>query len=378
MNDFTHDIDAEEIIRLVEGSQLPDLNGYDPFSLEEIMEGRKVPGVSVAVIKDFKVHWSKGYGVADILTGDKVTEKTRFQAASISKAVNAMAVLKAAQDGAFSLDEDVNKSLKSWKVPTNPYSKEVPITPRMLASHTSGLGDGFGFPGYAPSSPIPSIIQILNGESPTNVKKPEFGCPSLDAFSYSGAGSIILQQLLMDTFSKDYAAIMEELVLKPLEMNNSTFLQPLPESMDTVAARAHDASGNALDAKWRIYPEQSAAGLWTTPSDLAKFVIEVQKSLWNKSNKVLSVENTQQMVNPVGVGEYGFGLRVLKEGQGWYFEHGGGNWGFRCQIFSNKIKGYGFAIMTNSSQGSEIMNAFKYRIERHYGWDSIKKSFVIF
>ncbi|MDO3387503.1 serine hydrolase domain-containing protein [Gilvimarinus sp. SDUM040013] len=365
-------LDTHEIIKLIEGPQQPNRQGYDGLTIPQIMARHSVPGLSVAVIKDFQLHWAKGYGQADALAGTNVSTETLFQAASISKPVNVMAVLKAVQEGVFSLDDDVNSLLKSFRLPDNPYSN-IPITARMLASHTSGLGDGFGFPGYEPGKPLPTIADIITGHSLSNVAKPEFSRTPFEAFKYSGAGSVILQQLLIDIMGEIYPEILQKSVLGPLKMCDSYFEQPLDSARDLNAARAHGSSGEALDVKWRVYPELAAAGLWTTPTDLAKFVIEVQKSILGTSNTVLDQAHAQSMVNPVGVGDYGLGFRILKEGQGWFFEHGGGNWGFRCRLFAHKLKGYGFVMMTNANQGTAVVSAVKERIETLYNWDSIAK-----
>lgn len=367
---------SEKLIELIENPQKPDRQGHDHLSIEEIMGMYNIPGVSISLIKDFKLQWSTEYGVKDKITNEKVNSDTLFQAASISKSINAMAVLKAAELGYFSLDDDVNKCLTSWKLPENPYGSDIPITPRMLASHTSGLGDGFGFPGYNFGCEIPTIIDILNGDAPSNVAKPEFDRPPYAGFKYSGASYLVLQQLLVDCFDKTYSEIISELVFRPLEMANSTFDQGISENNCISIASAHDAKGIALDCKWKIHPESAAAGLWTTSENLAKFVLEIQKSLHGKSNRVLSKESALQMVSPVGVGDYGIGFRVFKGGQGWFFEHGGSNWGFRSRLLSHRLKGDALIIMTNGSQGGELIDVIKERVEWHYGWDTINKPFI--
>jgi CubicO group peptidase (beta-lactamase class C family) len=176
---------SSQMIARIEGRQLPNRQGLDPFTLQEVMQKFRVPGVSIAVIKDFEIHWAKGYGVADVETALPVEPGTLFQAASISKPVTAMAVLKAVQDGRFSLDADINSLLKSWKVPQSEFTKATPVTPRALLSHTSGAGDGFGFPGYHPSQPRPTPVQILAGEKPSNVGPVLFERPPFTAFKYS-------------------------------------------------------------------------------------------------------------------------------------------------------------------------------------------------
>jgi CubicO group peptidase (beta-lactamase class C family) len=358
---------------IIESSQHPNRQGFDPYTLEEIMDLYGVPGVSIAVIKDFKIHWAKGYGIADVETGAKVNTETLFQAASISKPINAMAVLKAAQDGKFSIDQDVNTILTSWKLPASPFTIDQKATPRMLTSHVSGLGDGFGFPGYDSSDSLPTIIQILKGEKPSNVGPVLLARSSLTASHYSGGGVTIMQLALIDIIGRPYTEILQEYVLGPIGMTQSTFEQPLSVERDKNAARAHDCKGKAMGAKWHVYPELAAAGLWTTPTDLAKFAIEVQKSLRGEANNVLSPTMIKEMLSPVGVGDFTVGFRITKEGEGWYFSHGGGNWGFRCLLYAHKVKGYGFAIMTNAENGGIIMNEIKERIERVYCYDSLDK-----
>jgi CubicO group peptidase (beta-lactamase class C family) len=364
---------AADCIKIIEEPQQPNRHGLDPYTIEEIMSRFGVTGASIAVIKDFKIHWSKGYGIADLETGARVNTETLFQAASISKPIAAMAVLKAVQDGKFSMDDDINTILKSWKLPESPFTKDLLVTPRMLTSHTSGLGDGFGFPGYHPSAPRPTIIQILNGEKPSNVGSVFFERPPMTAFKYSGGGVTIMQQALTDAVGKPFGDILQEYVLRPINMTNSTFKQPLSPKFDKNACRAHDGEGQAMDAKWHVYPELAAAGLWTTPTDLAHFAIEVQKSLKGEANSVLSQTTIKEMLNPVGIGDFAVGFRISKEGQGWYFSHGGGNWGFGCFLEAHKVKGYGLAIMTNANRGGFVFQELKERIARVYDWDSLDK-----
>ena len=341
----------------------------DPALVQQLLKQFNVPGVSIAVIKDFTVAWVSGYGVADVETGAPVTPETVFQAASISKPVAAMASLKAVREGRFGLDQDVNTILRSWKLPGSQFSNGRPVTPRMLMSHTSGTGDGFGFPGYAPGAPLPTVPQILDGAAPSNLRSVRLERAPLTGFKYSG-GAVMIQQLaLMDAARKPFHQIAGEWVLGPIGMTNSTFEQPLPPERAKTAARAHSRTGTRMGDPWHVYPEQAAAGLWTTPADLARFAIEVQLALLGRSTRVLSQTMAQQMVTPVGVGPFAVGFEIGKQGEGWYFLHGGSNWGFQCELIAHRAKGYGAVIMTNGDAGGALIRELRRLIQQEYEWD---------
>ena len=346
-------------------------NGRGDMTLEELMTDLGVPGVSIAVIRDFEVHWAKGYGIADVETGAVVDAETMFQAASISKPVAAMAVLRAVQDGLFTLDDDINDILKSWTLDGGDFTRDRPVTPRSLTSHTSGLGDGFGFPGYNPSDPLPTVVQILAGHELSNVPPVFMERVPMSFTEYSGGGVIVMQQALSDARGRPFADIMRNDVLKPIGMANSSFEQPISSERDRNAARAHDREGQSRGPKWHVYPELAAAGLWTTPTDLALFAIEVQKSAIGESDRVLTRTTVQEMLSPVGVGGFAVGFSISRMGEGWYFSHGGGNWGFRGTLLAHKLKGYGLAIMTNADQGGALAAEISRRIQLAYEWDSV-------
>lgn len=364
---------AERIIHTIEDRQVPDRQGLDPFTLRDLMDRFHVPGLSVAVIRNFKIEWARGWGIADVQTGAPVNPDTMFQAASMSKPVAAMASLKAIEEGKFKLDQDINTILKSWKLPEGEFSSAAPVTPRELMSHTSGTGDGFGFPGYVPSSPVPTVPQILDGMPPSNVGKVRLERAPMTAYKYSGGAVMIEQLALTDSLGKPFPSIMREFILDPVGMTNSTYEQPLPAEREKQAARAHSGSGLRMDAPWHVYPEMAAAGLWTTPTDLAKLLIEVQLTLLGRSGRVLTQRTMQEMVTPVGVGPFAVGFTIEKKGEGWYFGHDGANWGFRSDMLAHRAKGYGLVMMTNSDSGGPLMREVGDRIARAYGWDALDK-----
>jgi CubicO group peptidase (beta-lactamase class C family) len=224
-----------------------------------------------------------------------------------------------------------------------------------------------------PQAALPTIEQILKGDPPSNTGTVLFARPPGSVYKYSGGGVTIMQLAMMDVYARPYPELMQELVLRPIGMTRSGYDQPLSVERDQNAARAHSSSGQAMAAKWHVYPELSAAGLWTTPTDLAKFAIEIQLSLQGKSNRVLSREMVRQMVTPVGVGPFAVGLTIEKRGEGWYFSHGGSNWGFRCTLIAHLSKGYGLAVMTNGDLGGILNEELTARVAAAYNWDSLGK-----
>ena len=346
---------------------LPEMNIYDR------MDYYKVPGVSIAVINDGKIEWAKGYGYFTYDTIHKIDASTRFQAASISKPVAAFAALTFVQEGLLDLDRDVNQDLKSWQVPGNKFTAEEKVTLRRLISHTAGL-TVHGFGGYAFDNEVPSIVQVLNGENPANSDPILPDTIPGAIYRYSGGGFTVMQLLLCDISGKSFPEIMEERVLSKIEMNNSTYLQPLPDALSAFAAVAHRSDGSPIAGNWHTYPEMAAAGLWTTPTDLAKFAIELYESLAGESNLILSQEMVEQMLTEEKDG-YGLGIGLGGKNDSIRFGHGGSNEGFKCNmIFYSKL-GKGAVIMTNGDQGGILVGEIFRAISETYNWDIYKPKY---
>jgi CubicO group peptidase (beta-lactamase class C family) len=338
--------------------------------LADRMEAYKIPGVSVAVINNFKIEWTKVYGVKDEERGDPVTPKTLFQAASISKPVAAFAALYFIEKGLLDLDEDVNGKLSSWKIPENQFTAEKKVTLHGIMTHSAGL-TVHGFPGYAQGQKIPSLIQVLDGEEPANTAAIRVDIEPGTKNRYSGGGFTVMQQLMIDVSGKTFPEIMKETVLDKIGMENSSYEQPLPESYADQAARAHRVNGTLIKGRWHAYPEMAAAGLWTTPSDLCRFALEIMLSKKGKSNKVLSQKMVQEMLT-LQYESMGLGLPLWHEGKDFRFMHGGSNAGFRCVLVAYPERGQGAAIMTNGDQGSNLYQEILRSLSDEYGWKDFK------
>ena len=353
----------------VEQGLLPSvlIKGSPGWTIQERMKRYKIPGVSIAVINDYKVEWARGYGLKDIETNEPVTTETLFQAGSISKPVAAMVALKKVEEGKITLDENINNKLTSWKLPDNEFTAKKKVTLANLLSHTGGL-TVHGFPGYAVGEKLPTLPQVLDGAAPANTAAVRVDMEPGTKFRYSGGGVTIAQLAIMDIEKKPYPRIAQETVLGPLGMTSSTYEQPLPDETRKKAASGYRGDGKVVEGKIHVYPEMAAAGLWTTPTDLAKFGIEVQLSLKGKSNKVLSKEMTAKMVTPFVGDLTGMGFFVEKHGNAIYFGHGGADEGFRAGLLVNKDKGYGVAVMVNSDNGQIIEEIFR-SVAKEYGWE---------
>ena len=336
-------------------------------SLEQLMRAYKVPGLSVAVIDNFKIAWAKGYGVTEAGSHKPVTIHTLFQAGSISKPVAATGALSLVQRGKLSLDENVNDELKSWQVPDNEFTKDQKVTLRRILSHSAGL-TVHGFPGYAVGAPIPTLVQILNGESPANTKPVRVDTIPGTKFIYSGGGVTIEQQLLIDVTGKPFPQFMREAVLGEIGMSDSTYEQPLPPSRASMAATATHSDGMAVPGKWHLYPEMAAAGLWTTASDLARFGIEIALSKQGKANHVLSEAMTREMLKPQ-IDQVGLGFFLGQYKNPEEFGHNGDDDGFKATLIMFADSGKGVAIMVNSDNGVNVANYLAQSVAKEYGWN---------
>ena len=361
---------AQSRIDRVEKGLLPAvlIKGERAWTIEERMKHYKVPGVTVAVIHDFKIAWAKAYGVKDTETNEPVSTETLFQAGSISKPVAAMTALKKVEQGKIALDEDINNKLTTWKLPDNDFTSKKKVSLANLLSHTGGT-TVHGFPGYEPREKIPTLTQILDGAPPANTRAVRVDFEPGSKFRYSGGGTTIAQLAIMDIEKKPYPQIAQETVLGPLKMTSSTYQQPLPDDTRKKAATGYRSDGKAVVGKIHVYPEMAAAGLWTTPTDLAKFAIETQLSLAGKSNKVLSQATTEKMVTPfISSSQAGLGFFSETHGAATYFGHGGADEGFRAQLLVHRDKGYGAVVMVNSDNG-QIMNEIVRAVAKEYEWE---------
>lgn len=340
------------------------ITGDSTWSIEERMEHYGIPGVSIAVIHNKKIAWAKGYGVTDKESLTPVTTQTLFQAASTSMPVTAYGTLRFAEQNKLDLDEDINRYLKSWKVPENEFTKEKKVTLRNLLNHSAGIHPR-GTGSYNIKAEIPTLVQVLNGTPPASNEPLTVNKEPNESVRFAYSSYVPIQQMMLDVENKTFPEIMHELVLQPLEMNNSTFDQTLTSEQLTKVATGYLTDGSIVEGGRHIYPGTASHGLWTTAEDYAKFITHVQESK----------DLTEQMGKPYGVSDSGWsftlglGFQLLNRNDEIYLRHHGWNRGFYTEIVAHRDKGYGVVVMSNSTFpefNAEVMRA----VALAYGWDN--------
>ena len=359
----------DSLITQVENGLLPNvlIEGEPALNLNDRMKYYKVPGISITVIKDYQIAWTKHYGVKDAELQNPVTDQTLFNVGSLSKGVGALAVLSLVQDGKVDLNGDINRQLTSWQIPENEFTRQETVTPLLLMNHSGGAMFSPAI-GYLADN-FPTNLQVLNGESPSQTKAVVIDKIPGTGFQYSNAGYSVLQQLTVDVSGKTYPGFAEEKIFRPLGMFHSTF-QQLPDSLKNVASAGHESTGAPLAVKRYFYPHLAAGGLCTTTNDYARYIIELQKSYLGKSNKIISRELAQEMLSPHVSKQYGLGVFMREMyGEINYFGHMGDARGFFAGFTAHLRDGYGAVVFTNSRNGANLIREITNGIARVYGWE---------
>jgi CubicO group peptidase (beta-lactamase class C family) len=373
--------EIKQVIQAIEHGllQVTSDNGLPAKKMELIqrMESYKVPASSIAFIHQEELVWNQGYGVVETGDGKQVNSETIFQAASISKPVTAMIALHLVEAGLLDLDADINEKLRSWKVPDNQHSRmrrdgsQPRISLRGLLSHSAGFSIK-GYTGYTSDRQLPTLRQILMGQEPANSKPVRVVQKPGKGYKYSSGGYMVVQQVIEDVTSERLTDLAKEIVFDKLCMKNSTFDSRLPQTYLPQAATGHNRVGKPVLGKWHIYPEQAAASLWTTPSDIARLIIEILKSLKNQSNLVLSAEMTLEMLTPqVNIGtnwDCGLAFNIVQKDGMTIIGHPGWNAGFHSIMLGCLEAGQGLIWMTNGENGRRLGLEISHGLADVVGW----------
>lgn len=337
------------------------------LSLVDRMKAYHVPGLSLAIIDDYRVVFAKGYGVTEFGGNRPVDSTTLFLAGSISKPIFSSGLLRIVEEKKIPLDADVNGWLKSWHLPESRFTATEKVTLRRLLTHSAGL-TVWGFPGYALGAAIPTIPQLLDGAPPANTPAVRNDTTPGARWLYSGGGITIAQLLSTDVTGESFPSLMDRLTLRPAGMTRSTYENPLPVSRRAEAASGHEQLDTPVPGGFHVYPEMAAAGLWTTASDLARWAIALSHSYRGEPGGVLSTSMAREMISkqmrvlpPYGNGYWGLGVSVAGDGDSLSFSHNGRDEGFVANLVMWPATGRGIVIMMNGVNGglmTEIQRAF--------------------
>ena len=370
-------------IARVEASLLPKMGHVGmsaEMSLAERIRHYKVPGLSIAVIDRGRLAWARAYGIA--APGKRLTTETLLQAASISKPVFAAGALQLVHRGQIDLDRPANSFLRSWRVPDSELASGNAVTLRQLLSHTAGLSV-HGFGGYAQGNPVPTLRQLLNGADPANSKPVRLTQLPGKAWRYSGGGTSVAQQLVEDVAGAPIANVLQASILTAADMTNSSFDQPMPAAKTSLAAFAHADDGVPVVGRWHTYPEQAAAGLWTTPTDLARFALWVidgaRASNGNNEQRFVASRllEPQPGIQTDTATKMGLGLFLKGEGRSFHFSHGGSNKGFRAYLIGFPETGQGAAVMVNGDNGSPLIQEMLRAVAQEYAWPERLREVIV-
>ena len=349
------------------------IEGDSTWSIEERMKHYGIPGVSIAVIHNGEIAWTKGYGVVDKESKAPVTEQTLFQAAATSMPVTAYGALRLVEQNKVGLDENINSYLKSWKLPDNEFTKEKKVTIRNLLNHSAGIHPR-GTGSYSVNEKIPTLVEILSGTFPATNEPITVNKEPSESVRFAYASYVPIQQMMLDVEGKTFPEIMHELVLQPLEMNSSTFNQSLTKEQLTKIATGYLQDGSMVKGRRNINPSMASNGLWTTAEDYAKFITNIQQTLEGKSTKGLSKDLTESMGTPYGVSNSGWsftlglGFQLINRKDEIYLRHHGWNTGFYAEIEAHRDKGYGVVVMTNSTFPAFNVEVIR-SVAQAYNWD---------
>jgi len=370
---------------LIEFTETGPAQSGEQYSVGERMSHYRVPGVGIAVIDDYEIDWAKGFGVRVAGGDDPVTADTLFNAGSISKMFSAAGALTLVEAGILDLDQDVNEVLVSWQIPENEFTSTEKVTLRRLMSHSGGIRDGFtnrsgsdidSLPGYLVvegETPAVTIQELLEGAPGVDVDSPTYvGAVPGSEYNYANADYAILELLLEDISGKPYFDFMSETVLDPLKLVSSTFEKPLPVDLRARSTWEHYIDGTPVEGERLHFPMGT---LWITPSDLARFAIEIMQAYKGSSEGLLSQGSaTEMLTTQIGVKDnplanaYGFGFDLLTSGDELIAFHTGGTWGSTCILWLIPEMGQGAVVMTNSASGSLIRFEILISISEAYGW----------
>ncbi|QGX40543.1 serine hydrolase domain-containing protein [Permianibacter aggregans] len=337
-------------------------------SIPQVMLEENIPGVSIAFVDNGKIAWTKTYGYAQLVTAENVTPDTVFAGASLSKPIAAMAALKLVDQNVLSLDQDVNRYLKDWQLPANEFTQQQKVTLRHLIGHTSGVGNHL-WSSYDVGAEVPTLEQMLAGKPPSVDPAVSMIAAPGERQKYSNPGYTIIQKLITDTTDQRFDAAINKLVFTPAGMNNSSFTQPIPESLKKRMATGYSKELQAYP--YKLFPFGAAGGIWTTPSDLARFAAAVIND-YQYGSKTLISKPLADQVFARNQSRLSFTKKLGEKNDELIFDHWGSNAGFTSYLVGSLGDQQALVIMTNSDNGFGLMASIARAVADEYDWPVLK------
>ena len=314
------------------------------------MKQSKLHGLSIAVFDNYEIVEVHTAGVKSIDTGAAMDERTAFSTASISKVTTALLCLMLARDGVIDLDEPISGYLKSWQLPASEVPGAADVTWRQLLTHTAGTSQ-HGFADFYEGDAVPTLIDSLEGRLPRYDKPIEFLFAPGTSWKYSGGGYVIVQLALEDHLGLPLEELAEERIFKPLGMADTTMVQPGSKGFLKNTASVHDEDGAVIRTGLPITPQISASGMWSTPSDMARFMIDFQRALDGHEIGVITPSLAREMTDIISLRYVGGMGTPFFRGMGFgntdWFRHDGSNTGVNVEMLASMQGGYGVVIMGN-------------------------------
>ena len=332
---------------------LPHFTAHLDRQIPKLMKQYAVPGVAIALVQDGKPVWSNAYGYADLEQNQPMTIDSIFRVESISKSLTAWGVMKLVEQGKIDLDQPIQIYLKDWTLPSSEFSTEK-ITPRRLLGNNAGMPLGAIGDEYSPRSPMPALRDVLFQEA-VPIQEPGL------SFSYSNAGFHLLELLIEQVSGRDFAEYMQDEVLLPLGMVNSTFVWD--DKISPLLPTGYDLTGRPVPSY--VYPAKASGGLYATVEDIARFISAGIANPYQQENPVLSAESIREIYTPqieisgiygVVADDYGLGhfIENLPDGRRAVW-HGGQGHGWMTHFHMVPESGDGIVILTNSQRSWPLM-----------------------
>ena len=327
------------------------------INIAERMKHYNVQGLSITLLEGGEISGTENYGLLEVESNRKANENSIFSACSISKFLTGILTIKLVEEGLLDLDDNVNESLISWNVRENDFTKNKKVTLRNLLSHQSGIKDPEGsFPELNSKMGVPSMIELLEGQTPYCKTPINVKCEPESEFHYSDAAFCIIQQMIEDVTEKSFHQVMNEQIFKLLGMTNSQFNTTMLEVDRQNFSCGHNKNGELVDGKYPIYPYPAASGLWTTSLNLAELVLDLMNAVKGESKVGISEILAKEMITPQR-GKSWTGLGVFLESSEKDLEITSLGWGvgFQCMMVAFPYLEKGTVIMTNSELGVHQM-----------------------